>query len=416
MAASVQGAWLLFVSGRVELAREMALELLAENPEDPEATAMLARATWALRRDEESLQCARRALGLDPTNEFVVASLVSVLLGAGRLDEALHVLNDALRHQPDSVSWLGMKAWVETCLGRHEAAITTAREGMRIDPSDIDCVGSLAHAEFKRNRLDVARTACESILRRDPENLFAHRLLGSIALASRRVGEARARLIEALRLDPSDESVRGAIVVALRSRSIWGRMLTSRAFGTWAWLGAVLLAVATFHGVNAVLRDRDIHDVSMFTLRSLAVLLAVTVWGLFRLGPELALAPALWRREDRKYLSPAERAGAWIAIAAFAVLVLALIAVLFVHPDPKYRVIGPALFLPPAMAASVAVRHQDPKARRLLVLGAGATAACALLAYLPCVVPWSMGGNLNLQLVVVSAIGSLLVIANARKR
>lgn len=408
---------MLFLSGRHELAREAALAVLAEQPDDAEAMAMLARATWMLRRDDESVQCARRAVGLDPTNAFAMDSLARILLDAGRLDESLQVLNEALRIRPDDAGWMGLKAWVETSRGHHAAAIATARDGLRVEAHHTGCLASLAHAEFKRGNLEAARAACESMLRVEPESVFAHRLLGSIAIAARQGAEARARFVDALRIDPADENTRRGVVAALRTRSWWGRTLTALSASfvrrRWLWMLVTLIAIGRALKLGETPAG-GVRDDSVFTLRSLVVLAVTTAWGLLLLAPGLALAPALLRRADRKFLSWSERAVAAFSFAPFPLMLIGLVAIFRVHEEPKYRVLAVAFLLLPAAAACAAARVPQRNQRRALLVGAGITALGALVAVAAAVWGSPIGLDLLTTAIVAAVVGPLLVAGMSR--
>lgn len=417
MPASVQSAWMLFLSGRHELAREAALAVLAEQPDDAEAMAMLARATWMLRRDEESVQCARRAVGLDPTNAFAIDSLARILLDAGRLDESLKVIEDALPSRPDDVGWLGLKAWLETCRGDHAAAITTAQAGLRIEALHEGCLVALARAEFVRENIPAARAACESLLRGNPDSAFAHRLLGSIAVAAQRTAEARARFVDVLRIEPADEHARRAVVVARRSMSWWGRTFTALSASfvkrRWLWtLLTVLGAVQALKIGNSPAGGG--RDESVFTLRCLVVLAVMTIWGVLLLSPGLALAPALLRRDDRKYMSWSERAVAAFSVAPFPLMLIGLVAIFRVHEEPKYRVLAVAFLLLPAAAACAAARVPQRHQRRALLVGAGITALGAIVTVAAAVWGSAIDRDLLTCAIVAAMVGPLFVAGMSR--
>ncbi len=417
MQPSVQGAWLLFQSGRHDLARAAALAVLAEHPEDAEATAMLARATWALLRDEESLQCARRAVGLDPACAFAIDSLARILLDAGRLDESLRVIEEALPSRPDDSGWLGLKAWIETCSGNHAAAIATAQVGLRIDASHDGCLAALARAEYLSENITAARAACESLLRADPHSVFAHRLLGSIAVATHRPAEARARFIDVLRIEPGDERARRAVVVAQRSMSWWGRAFTALSASfvkrRWLWTFGTLLGAVQAHAIGKRLAD-GVRDESVSTLRGLVALAVATVWGVLVLSPGLALAPALLRRDERRFLAWAERAVAVFSVAPFALMPIALFGILRAHEVPKGRVLAVAFLLLPAAAACAAARVPQRGRRRALLAGAAMTGLGAVIAIAAAMGMGAIGKSLLACAISAALVGPLFIAGMSR--
>jgi adenylate cyclase len=121
------------------------------------------------KQHEEAIAEAQRALALDPNDADGYETLGEILSFAGRPEEALGLVEQALHlnpRQPVSPLWLLCRVY--RLMGRYEEAIAT----------------------------------CKSVITRNPNHLSAHLELAFIYIDLGREEEARAEVTEALRVNP----------------------------------------------------------------------------------------------------------------------------------------------------------------------------------------------------------------------
>lgn len=144
-------------------------QAVTQNPRDPTAWCVMARAQLGAARPKAALHAARAAISLE-----------TKIALAHRL--ASSALSD---------------------LGRHEEAVTEAEEATRCAPTAWQGYARLAHclAGF-RDRLPEAQAAADKALSFMPDDPGPHMAVGAVALAAGRRDDAKAAFCAALAIDP----------------------------------------------------------------------------------------------------------------------------------------------------------------------------------------------------------------------
>ena len=151
-------------------------------------------------------------------------ALATELMTAGRHDEAIAQLREAVHDFPDARAGLGTELFVE---GRAVEAIGVLDEFVRASPAQPNRIPArlmLGEALMSQGRLDQAVSQFKAVLDQDPLNssaqqnmVLAHRALAARWLEQRNATQAAVEAREALRIDPQNADAHNLLGVALAS-------------------------------------------------------------------------------------------------------------------------------------------------------------------------------------------------------
>lgn len=222
MEADQRDAWesaaiALIQAGNLRGGEQRLKDILAVDPSDARALALMAHCRLVEDDDREALKIARSAAASDPSDLMVRRVLVNALLANGKHKEADEVAFDLAADDPQDSS-----ALFRLAIARHNTKdYIGARE--LFDRAE-QYAGDDVHAllDVARLRLHEWNYASASELARramsiDPNEADAFRILGECALATRQPAEAYDLALEALRLAPGDRDVQRLLMRA-RSR------------------------------------------------------------------------------------------------------------------------------------------------------------------------------------------------------
>ncbi len=152
-------------------------------------------------------------------------ALATELVTAGRHDEAIAQLREAVRDFPDARAGLGTELFVQ---GRTVEAIGVLDGFVRANPAQPNRIPArlmLGQALMSQGRLDEAASQFKAVLDLDPLNssarqeiVLAHRALAARWLEQRNAAQAAVEAREALRIDPQNADAHNLLGVALASQ------------------------------------------------------------------------------------------------------------------------------------------------------------------------------------------------------
>jgi adenylate cyclase len=173
---------------------------------------------------DRAIECAERALALDPSLGEAHTVLGAVLLKRGELDRAIRELEAGAAASPNAAWPVAMLARALPNHGRPAEGLETIRRAFRLNPS---APGWYFEAEgwshFALRQYDEAIAAFAEAVQRSPNDLGSHIGLTVAYQAAGREGEARTEALELLRIDPefSCADARAEVVdPVLRERQI----------------------------------------------------------------------------------------------------------------------------------------------------------------------------------------------------
>lgn len=221
----IQRALLLLQQSRYDLAEQELRRLLADDPEDAQAHALLALSLAQQDKLQEAEGSARHAIHLAPDQPYCHFMLGLVKAQGDDLQTARQAVEEAIRLDPEQSDYYGLRASIFLRAERWQEALEAADEGLTHDPTHQGCLNHRAMALIKLNRHEEAHRTIDQALQKDPEDERTHANLGWAYLHKGRHQQALEHFSEALRLNPDFDYARHGLVEALKARYFLYRRL-----------------------------------------------------------------------------------------------------------------------------------------------------------------------------------------------
>lgn len=204
----------LLALGEAAAADGAAAEALALDPGDAQRLALRARAHWACGRPLDALDAAAAAVLAAP-DDIAALTLFAALLGSERrFDDAVQVLEDALRRRPDAPDLLLRLGTALRCAGRHREAAAALDRCAAIAPGQPGLALARAQAALARREIDAAIALAEAGLRRLGADAALYSTLAHALDAAGRREDAAVALRAAARLAPEDAYIAHLVATA----------------------------------------------------------------------------------------------------------------------------------------------------------------------------------------------------------
>lgn len=217
---SFNRALLLYEQSRYDLAAKELYQILAHNPEDVQAHALLALSFSEQGKPQEALQQAERAVHLAPDLAWAHYVLARVFHQQDQDKAAERAVNEALQLEPQAANYWSLLSAIHIDRRNWPAALETAERGLSLDPEHVGCANLRAMALIKLGRKQESDLALGAALARDPENAVTHANQGWILLEAGDHQRAMEHFRQALRLEPTMDWARSGIVAAMKARNI----------------------------------------------------------------------------------------------------------------------------------------------------------------------------------------------------
>lgn len=207
-----------FDQGRyMEAIQEFTREL-AESPDDASIFAWISLCHSRLENAKPALESAKKAVGLEPDNDFAFYALAQAYFANNQPKKAEEAIRKAIELEPYVSSYFANLAVALGNQSRWKAALEAAETGLELDPEDEFCAQVRAHALSLAGRKQDAIAAAEENIEENPDSPHAHATLGWVQLRRGDHKSAEGHFAEALRLDPNEELARDGLLESLRSR------------------------------------------------------------------------------------------------------------------------------------------------------------------------------------------------------
>ena len=273
MSAHLERGRLLLERDRHELAERELRMALAEDPENPFALCLLARAVCELGRVDEATDLAQQAVGAAPDFPFAHQILALVLSEQKRYREALDAIDTAIRLEPEDETLWAVKAHAFIGLKRWKDALQAVESGLEIDAEHEACTHLRGICLQQLGRTDEAAEAAEDALELDPDSGVAHANRGWVYLRQRDHRRAEQHFREALRLDPELDWARQGVVESLKSRNLIYRWMLQYFF----WMGTLPSAARWGVIIGIVLLQRLIRSVAQTNPQLAGILIPIAI-------------------------------------------------------------------------------------------------------------------------------------------
>jgi tetratricopeptide (TPR) repeat protein len=219
MSHHLSRAELLLAQSRPADAEREARHALGQDPDNPLALTVLARALVDQNREKEALDPARAAVAAAPDAAYVHHVLAHVLLRLERPKDALAASDSALRLAPDDADLLAQRAGIRLALRDWAGALADSEAALRIQAEDTFAQNLRATALRQLGRADEADAVGARTLEQAPEDAFSHSTQGWTLLHRGDPRRAQEHFREALRLRPDFEAARHGMLEALKARN-----------------------------------------------------------------------------------------------------------------------------------------------------------------------------------------------------
>jgi TolB-like protein/Tfp pilus assembly protein PilF len=149
--------------------------------------------SWGLWQFQAAGEDFRRALALEPENyDVLVMYARAVLLPTGRLDEAVSIIEKALKTDPLNSSYWRRLGYDQTFRGNYPAAVDALQRSLEINPQQSNTAGLLAYAFILAGEparaLSISQRATAEVFRQQGAALAEHDL-GHAQEAQRQLSE-----------------------------------------------------------------------------------------------------------------------------------------------------------------------------------------------------------------------------------
>ncbi|MDP3072709.1 MAG: tetratricopeptide repeat protein [Opitutaceae bacterium] len=233
MSAHLSRAQLLLAQSRPADAERESMLALAQQPDDPQALALLALSRLQQSKRDTALDAARQAVGLAPDEPFLHNVHAHVLRETGRHDEALAAVHEAIRLDPADADHFALLASIELGRGKWPPALEAAEQALALNPEHVGAANLRAMALVRLGRKSEAMESVDYALDRAPDDAFSHANQGWNQLHRNQPKKAQEHFREALRLDPELEYARDGMLEALKARNPIYRLMLAY----FLWMG-----------------------------------------------------------------------------------------------------------------------------------------------------------------------------------
>lgn len=188
--------------GDLDRAKALYLEVLAEEPDNPEALHLLSAVDGLQGRAEEGEKLCRRALELSPHRAAFHNTLGELLQKLERDDEAEPAYHQALKLQPEFAAAENNLGTLAFKRGDRDQALEHFRRAVELDPELAEAFNSIGRVLNNAGQYRDAELVFRRAIDLRPGYGQAHNNLGHVLRAEGRLDEAAASFDKAIELRP----------------------------------------------------------------------------------------------------------------------------------------------------------------------------------------------------------------------
>ncbi len=219
MSANLERAQLLFEQSRYPQAAEELQQVVAEDPENAYAHALLALTLSEMGKPKFALDSAKQTIALAPDWDYSYYVMSIILFEQDKIRESKSAIMQAIEIEPEDERYFALLSNIHYQNKDWQLSLEAAEEGLRINSENVQCANLRAMALTQLGRKEEAGITIKSALHKDPENALTHANQGWTLLQQGDHNSAMNHFKEALRLDPTMDWAREGIVEALKARN-----------------------------------------------------------------------------------------------------------------------------------------------------------------------------------------------------
>jgi len=194
----------LFQGNKAENAADLLMRAHGFEPGNVKILSDLSTALRSIGQAQAAEVYLRRALELDPDFVIGLTNLGGLYLDQRRLEDAVQVLERAVRLDGAGADAWGLLADAQSRRGEEAAAVAAFEKAVTLRPRDARLRNSYANVLYQMNRYDAAREQAGEALSLDPRFAEAQVTLANIAYAAGRFEEAEQDYRKAITLNPQN--------------------------------------------------------------------------------------------------------------------------------------------------------------------------------------------------------------------
>lgn len=218
---------------RFDLAEQELRRALLDDPNNPQAHALLAVCLSRREQFVDATAEAQTAIGLAPDWAYSHYCLARVMLARNRLAEADASARETVQLEPENADYWGLLASVHMSQRRWKDALVAAEEGLSHDAEHAECANLRTMALAQLGRGADATQLVDETLAKHPDNAYSHAAKGWALLQQNKPQKALEHFRESLRIDPTLEFARMGMIEALKAHNPIYRVM----LGYFLWMG-----------------------------------------------------------------------------------------------------------------------------------------------------------------------------------
>jgi len=208
-------------------------EVLAIDPHQIDAICLLAICKSELHQHDEALTLIKQAIRQQPDNDYFLYLHALFSFQKEDLKEAKKFALNAISFNPHQADYFGLLASININQKDWTLALENANKGLEIDAENLTCLNTRSTALFKLDKKLEAFSTIQEALNQDPENDYTHTNMGWGLLEKGDHKKALEHFREALKLNPENNNAKAGLVQGLKARYLFYRIFLMYAF----WIG-----------------------------------------------------------------------------------------------------------------------------------------------------------------------------------
>ncbi len=205
-------------SGHLQAAEQIYRQILAVEPNQPDAWHLLGVIASQVGKYDVAVQCIERAISLKGSDPAFHNNLGNALKGQGKQDEAAACYRRALALKPDFAEAFNNLGTALQGQGKIDEAIACYRQALQLGTNQAEIHNNLGGAFKVKGKLDEAVACCRRALELKPEYAEAHNNLGNAFALQGKLAEAVACYRRALELKPDYAEAHNNLAPALQGQ------------------------------------------------------------------------------------------------------------------------------------------------------------------------------------------------------
>jgi len=213
-----QKAQLLIRQRKLNAAKRLYAEICNSNLRDAEAWFMLGALNGELGLADETIECCRKAIKLQPEYVGAYYNMARALLGRGKPQEAIKICRKAISVQGDYPQIYITLGLAYAALDKHDAAIDSFRNSIKLDPHLAEAYLNLGLSLKAAGKTTEAVNQFQTAVRLMPDDIRAHQQLITSFRSMDKFEEALTCYLNLIRLQPESAILHhdiGATLVAV---------------------------------------------------------------------------------------------------------------------------------------------------------------------------------------------------------